>query len=132
MPDIKSVLSHKAKIKHFRPLDLMEATGLAQSDAVDRVRKNPDYPSILSALSGADAEGPPIILTEGPDGSFHVLSGKISIVAHFDVDKERAKALIIDSRDSHSVQVFLNRQAASQKTLTADDEDYLVWLAYQD
>jgi predicted ABC-type transport system involved in lysophospholipase L1 biosynthesis ATPase subunit len=130
MPDIKTVLSHKARIKQFRPQDLMEAAGIS-ADIVDRVRKNPDYASIQAALSGADAEGPPIILTEGPDGSFHVLTGKSSIVAHFDLDKERAKALIIDDRDSAAVQAFLSRHGP-KRSLTAEEEDHLLWMAYQD
>jgi hypothetical protein len=131
-PDIKSVLSRKAKIKHFRPRDLMAATGLeASPETVDRVRKNPDYPAILSALSSADAESPPIILTEGPEGTYHVLTGKKYIVAHFDLDKERSKALIIEGEDSAAVQTFLNRHASTTQ-ISPEDEEILIRAAHWD
>lgn len=131
-PDIRAVLSHKARIKHFRPRDLMAATGLeASPELVGLVRMDPAYLAIHTALSSADAEVPPIILTEAEDGSFHIFSGRISLVAHFDVDKERVKALIIDKRDSAAVQVFLNQQA-KPPVLTADEDSYLIHSAYQD
>jgi hypothetical protein len=125
------VLSHKAKTKFFRPRDLMAALGLTdQEELLRRVRSSTAYAGHVKTLARADAEPPLIVLTTKNNDQLSILVGRDAIVAHFDVDKERLRALIIDDRDAAAVQRYLSAQRLASKKPTPQEEEELLWRHY--
>jgi hypothetical protein len=129
---LADVLSQKAKTKFFRPRDLMATLGLdTQEVLLRRVRSSTAYAGLRTALGRADAEPPLIILTEN-NGQLSILHGRDAIVAHFELDKERLRALIIDDRDAAAVQRYLSAQRLASKKPTPQEEEELLWRHYSE